>query len=129
MQQMNHTSFDPHTTALHVLFFHDWHPLLKTLQSEGREELAQGAKIERKSSISNTLGEYLVIAECLFDEVADLFNTNVLGAMRVCQAALPHFRSKNIGLIINMSSMGGLLAVPYMGAYTSSKFALEAMTV
>ena len=80
--------------------------------------------------VINCVNELVIAAteEQDWDEVADLFNTNVLGAMRVCQAALPHFKSKNTGLIINMSSMGGLLAVPYMGAYTSSKFALEAMT-
>ena len=47
---------------------------------------------------------------------------------RVCQAILPIFRRQAAGTIVNMSSLGGLLAVPYMGAYTSAKFALEAMS-
>ena len=37
-------------------------------------------------------------------------------------------RRRGSGLIVNMSSLGGLLAVPTMSAYTSSKFALEAMS-
>ena len=80
--------------------------------------------------VINCVNELVIAAtdEQDWDEVKDLYDTNVFGAMRVCKAALRHFRPKNRGLIINMSSMGGLLAVPYMGAYTSSKFALEAMS-
>lgn len=61
-------------------------------------------------------------------EVDRLYQTNVFGVMRVCQAVLPRFREQGDGMIVNMSSLGGLLAVPYMGAYTSAKHALEAMT-
>ena len=62
------------------------------------------------------------------DEVERLYQTNVFGVLRICRAALPHFRQRGDGLIINMSSLGGVLAVPHMGAYTSAKFALEAMS-
>ena len=91
------------------------------------------AVVEKEGGLDvviNCVNELVIAAtdEQDWDEVNDLFNTNVFGAMRVCQAALSHFNAKNSGLIINMSSMGGLLAVPYMGAYTSSKFALEAMS-
>ncbi len=61
-------------------------------------------------------------------EVEALYSTNVFGVMRVCKTLLPVFRRQGNGLIVNMSSLGGVLAVPFMGAYTSAKFALEAMS-
>ncbi len=68
------------------------------------------------------------IEEQTVEEVRALFEANVFGVLRVCQAVLPAMREQGQGVIVNMSSLGGLLAVPYMGAYTSAKFALEAMT-
>ena len=62
------------------------------------------------------------------DEVARLYDINVFGALRVFKAALPTMREQGSGTLISMSSLGGLLAVPYMGAYTSAKFALEALS-
>ena len=62
------------------------------------------------------------------EEVQALYNTNVFGALRVCKAVLPVMRQQGAGIIINMSSLGGLLAVPHMGAYTSAKFALETLS-
>ena len=62
------------------------------------------------------------------DEVLALYDTNVLGVLRVCQQLIPIMRRQGGGTIVNMSSLGGLLAVPYMSAYTSAKFALEALS-
>lgn len=62
------------------------------------------------------------------EEVRALYDTNVFGVLRVCQAVLPTLRKQGRGTIVNMSSLGGLLAVPTMSAYTSAKFALEALS-
>lgn len=62
------------------------------------------------------------------EEVTALYDTNVIGALRLYQAVLPAMRKQGAGTIISMSSLGGVLAVPYMSAYTSAKFALEAMS-
>jgi short-subunit dehydrogenase len=62
------------------------------------------------------------------DEVRALYDTNVFGALRVCQQVIPIMRQQGGGTIVNMSSLGGLFAVPYMSAYTSAKFALEAFS-
>jgi len=62
------------------------------------------------------------------DEVRSLYDTNVFGALRIARQVLPVMIEQGSGTIVNMSSLGGILAVPYMGAYTSSKFALEALT-
>ena len=68
------------------------------------------------------------VEETDVDEVAALYDTNVFGVMRLCKAVAPAMKSQGKGTIVNMSSLGGLLAVPYMSSYTSAKFALEAFS-
>ncbi|MCW2655048.1 MAG: hypothetical protein QOE41_4261 [Mycobacterium sp.] len=68
-----------------------------------------------------------------FEELseADLRNqmeTNFFGAAWITQAALPFLRARRAGHIIQISSVGGLLAFPYMSAYHASKWALEAIS-
>lgn len=62
------------------------------------------------------------------DDVKSLYDTNVFGMLRICQAVVPSMRERGDGLVITMSSLGGLVAVPYLSAYTSAKFALEALS-
>lgn len=61
-------------------------------------------------------------------EALDLFQTNFFGALRVCQAVLPHFRARKAGRIITISSLAGRVALPYQGLYSASKFALSGLT-
>jgi NAD(P)-dependent dehydrogenase (short-subunit alcohol dehydrogenase family) len=56
------------------------------------------------------------------------FETNLLGAWRVCRAALPPMRGQGGGLIVNIGSLGGLLGIPFQAAYSASKFGLEGLT-
>jgi NAD(P)-dependent dehydrogenase (short-subunit alcohol dehydrogenase family) len=62
------------------------------------------------------------------EEMQRQFDTNVFGVLRVCRAVLPYMRRQGGGRIINVSSLGGLIALPFQGAYSASKFALEALT-
>ncbi|GGD94437.1 short-chain dehydrogenase/reductase [Paenibacillus nasutitermitis] len=54
-----------------------------------------------------------------------LLRTNVLGAIAMTQAVLPSMRSRRRGIIINVSSISGLMGMPGFAPYVSSKFALE----
>jgi NAD(P)-dependent dehydrogenase (short-subunit alcohol dehydrogenase family) len=56
------------------------------------------------------------------------FETNFFGVLRVTQAVVPHMRERRHGRIIMMSSVSGFVTAPTQGAYSSSKFALEAMS-
>ena len=56
------------------------------------------------------------------------FETNFLGVIRVCHSALPIMRRQKYGYIVNVSSLGGLIGMPFDSAYCASKFALEGFT-
>jgi NAD(P)-dependent dehydrogenase (short-subunit alcohol dehydrogenase family) len=56
------------------------------------------------------------------------FETNFFGVLRVTQAIAPHMRERRSGRILMMSSVSGFVTAPTQGAYSSSKFALEAMS-
>jgi len=62
------------------------------------------------------------------DEAREQFEVNLFGVLRVCRAVLPTMRRQRSGYIINIGSIGGLIAIPYQGIYSSSKFALEGLT-
>ena len=55
------------------------------------------------------------------------FDTNVFGLLRMLKAVLPAMRQQGGGQIITVSSLLGVVAMPYLGLYASSKFALEGM--
>jgi NAD(P)-dependent dehydrogenase (short-subunit alcohol dehydrogenase family) len=56
------------------------------------------------------------------------FATNVFGCVYTIQACLPHFRSQKSGLIINVSSIGGRIALPFNSLYHGTKFAIEGIS-
>ena len=64
--------------------------------------------------------------ELATEEEIDLqMGTNFMGCVNMCQAVLPHMRRAHSGKIINLSSIGGVMGLPYQGFYSASKFAIE----
>jgi len=61
-------------------------------------------------------------------ELQKVFDINVFGVHRVTRAITPHFRAKQSGLVLNISSLLGRITIPFYGPYNASKWALEAMT-
>lgn len=62
------------------------------------------------------------------DQFRRVFDLNVFGVQRVIRAALPGFRKRGGGLILNVSSIMGRIVLPYSAAYTASKFAVEGLS-
>jgi NAD(P)-dependent dehydrogenase (short-subunit alcohol dehydrogenase family) len=60
-----------------------------------------------------------------FDRVVEI---NVMGAFRVSRAAITHFRRQRAGSLVIVGSVLGRVAVPYMGAYNTSKWALRGLS-
>ena len=59
------------------------------------------------------------------EEIDLQMGTNFMGCVNMCQAVLPHMRKQRSGRIINISSIGGVMGLPYQGFYSASKFAIE----
>lgn len=59
------------------------------------------------------------------DDARAQLETNFWGTVRVSRAALPALRAGGAGLIVNVSSLAGVFAIPFQAYYTASKFALE----
>lgn len=62
------------------------------------------------------------------DEIRQAMETNFYGVIRVCQEVLPHMRNQKNGYIINVSSIGSVIGLPYRGFYCASKSAVDIMT-
>ncbi|WP_347058831.1 SDR family oxidoreductase [Blastococcus sp. HT6-30] len=70
-------------------------------------------------------GQFGMVEEISEAEARAQFDTNVLGALFVTQAALPYLRAQRSGHILQVSSIGGISAFPNIGIYHASKWALE----
>ena len=74
-------------------------------------------------------GLFGALEELSIEELKAQFETNFFGAVRVTQAVLPTMRNQDGGCtIVNISSVGGLVGVPILSAYNSTKFALEGLS-
>ena len=60
------------------------------------------------------------------EEIDTQIKTNLYGVINMSKSVLPQMRKHRSGLIINISSIGGIFAIPYQGFYSVSKFAIEA---
>jgi NAD(P)-dependent dehydrogenase (short-subunit alcohol dehydrogenase family) len=85
---------------------------------------------KRIDVVVNNAGYALVgsFEEMSMDEIKSQFETNFFGAIRVIQAILPSMRNQRNGRIVNLSSMGGRMAIPLDSAYHGTKFALEGLS-
>lgn len=68
------------------------------------------------------------VEDTTIEEAQAIFDTNFHGVLRVCHTVLPTMRAQGSGTIINVSSIGGLIGLPFQGLYSASKYALEGMS-
>jgi NAD(P)-dependent dehydrogenase (short-subunit alcohol dehydrogenase family) len=64
--------------------------------------------------------------EMIPDDLARLqMETNFMGPVHLVKAVLPSMRRRKEGTIINITSIGGVMGLPFQGYYSAAKFALE----
>lgn len=68
------------------------------------------------------------LAELSDAQVRAQFETNVFGLMAVTRAFVPAMRARGAGRVINVSSVGGRMTFPLMGAYNATKYAVESLS-
>jgi NAD(P)-dependent dehydrogenase (short-subunit alcohol dehydrogenase family) len=108
-----------------------WLPL--DVRSDASVEAAVQSLLEQAGRIDvlvNNAGYAQVgaIEESSLEDVQAQFDTNLLGVIRMIKAVLPVMRQQGSGRIINVSSVVGQVAPPYLGVYATSKFALEGLS-
>ncbi len=62
------------------------------------------------------------------EKIMHQFNTNLFGSMRTIQAVLPQMREAGKGTIINVTSIGGLVGLPFNSIYHATKFGLDGLS-
>jgi NAD(P)-dependent dehydrogenase (short-subunit alcohol dehydrogenase family) len=100
-------------------------------------DITDPAEIRRTAAVAIATGNIDVVLnnaaygaigplESVTDEqLLQQVNTNLLGAIRVTQAFIPHFREKKSGLFINVSSIAGLTTFPFASLYHAVKWGIE----
>ncbi|HEY7486043.1 MAG TPA: oxidoreductase [Streptosporangiaceae bacterium] len=73
-------------------------------------------------------GHVGAVEETTDRELRDLMELHFFGPATLTRAVLPHMRRQGSGAIVQMSSMGGRMSFPAVGAYSATKFALEGLS-
>ena len=68
------------------------------------------------------------IEDFSLEDIKLQMGTNVMGVVNTIQAVLPSMRNRRKGLIMNVSSIGGLMGLPFQGFYSASKYAVEGLS-
>jgi len=68
------------------------------------------------------------LEETTMEEIRTQFETNFFGAIKAMQLVIPMMRKQRSGKIVNITSMGGRIAVPLDSIYHGTKFALEGVS-
>src|SRR5262249_38499565 len=110
-----------------------FHTLRMDVTEDASVEQAVRAMHEQQGRIDvviNNAGNGIAgaVEETSPQEAMAQFDTNFFGVHRVCRAVLPIMRRQRSGIVVNISSLAGLLAVPFQAFYSASKFAMEGFT-
>ena len=73
-------------------------------------------------------GLFGMVEEITPEELRDQMDVNLFGVLNVTQAALPIMRAQGSGHIVQISTIGGIVAFPNLGGYHASKWALEGLS-
>ncbi len=84
----------------------------------------------RLDAVVNNAGISIMgsVEDTSIEEAKAQLETNFFGVLRVCRATLPILRRQGGGHVINISSLAGIIGLPFSGLYSASKFALEGVS-
>jgi len=98
----------------------------ESIQACVQTVLAEASQIDVLVKSAGYAGPAGTSEEVALDEVRALFETNFFGVVQIVNEVLPGMRQRRSGLIINVSSAAGRMAMPpFFGFYSASKHALE----
>lgn len=100
----------------------------ESVKSAVNEVIEKAGRIDVLVNNAGIAFKWAAVEECSTDLAKTIFETNFFGVHRMTRAVLPHMREQRHGKIINISSMGGIMPIPYGALYCSSKHALEGYT-
>ncbi|NBC06379.1 MAG: SDR family NAD(P)-dependent oxidoreductase [Bacteroidetes bacterium] len=116
----------PHQNEAYTMLQMDVRDALSIEQAVGRM-LEQSGRIDLLVNNAG-IGIAASLEEASLESTRRVFDTNVCGVIRVCQAVMPSMRQAGRGQIINISSIGARVGLPFRGIYCGSKAALCTMT-
>jgi NAD(P)-dependent dehydrogenase (short-subunit alcohol dehydrogenase family) len=67
------------------------------------------------------------LEQLTLDEISGAMDLNFFGVVRVTKAVLPGMRARRAGRVITVTSLNGIVALPFSDAYNASKFAVEGL--
>lgn len=96
------------------------------------ESIQQGVRtmLSRIDASVNCAGYGIIGAfeETLITEARTMFETNFFGLVAITQEVLKSMWAKKSGTIVNLSSIGGLMGLPFQSFYSASKYAIEGVS-
>ncbi len=106
-----------------------WHGFLDVTDTDSVRSFAQKALARfGPPDILVCCAGILILGPCeeySMDEIHRVMDTDFYGMVRIIRTVLPMMRERGFGRIVCFSSINGLLGIPYQGAYTAAKHAVE----
>lgn len=102
-----------------------------TINEQVQSAIAAILKTEKRIDVLiNNAGMGMVgaVEDSNQEQILKLFNLNLVGSVQMMSAVLPIMREQKAGKIINISSIGSEMGLPFRGFYSASKSALDKVT-
>lgn len=96
--------------------------------AEGADETLRRTGGKLGGVVNNAgFGQSGALEDLKRDHLREQFEVNVFGLQDLTNRLIPVFRRQSYGRIVHISSVVGRLSIPFLGAYSASKFAVEAL--
>jgi len=107
-----------------------WTPMVMDVDDDGSVAAGVGAVLAERGRIDAVVacagwGLSGPVEQTSIADAQDQLQTNFWGAVRVVQRVLPGMRAQGGGRVVLISSIGGIVSLPFQAFYSASKFALE----